>query len=75
VLNRQGGELLDMAGEERVAPNDQPPSSQLGQLLKDAIEVLFNACVKDMYLDAKDLGRRKHRALLWLGKYGSSRID
>src|SRR6516164_8987830 len=48
VLNRQGGELLDMAGEERVAPNDQPPSSQLGQLLEDAIEVLFNACVQDM---------------------------
>jgi hypothetical protein len=29
VLDRQRGELLDMAGEERIAPNYQPASSQL----------------------------------------------
>src|SRR5262249_20744459 len=34
VLNRQGGELLGMAGEERVAPNYQPTSTQLSQLAK-----------------------------------------
>src|SRR5260370_41230653 len=45
VLNRQGGELLGMAGEERVAPNYQPASSQLSQLREDPIEVLFGACV------------------------------
>src|SRR5262249_13328655 len=48
VLNRQGGELLRMAGEERVAPNYQPTSSQLSQPREDPIEVLFSACVEDM---------------------------
>src|SRR5262249_8613610 len=48
VLNRQGGELLRMAGEERVAPNYQPTSSPLSQLREDPIEVLFSACVEDM---------------------------
>src|SRR5262249_19481076 len=32
MLNRQGGELLGMAGEERVAPNYQPTSTPLRQL-------------------------------------------
>src|SRR6266481_5156851 len=68
VLNRQGGELLGMAGEECVAPNYQPTSSQLSQLREDQIEVLFSACVQDMYVDAKGLGRRKHFALLRLGQ-------
>src|SRR5262249_9556167 len=61
VLNRQGGELRGTAGEKRVAPNYQPTSSQLSQLREDPIEVLFSACVQDMQVDAKGLGRRKQR--------------
>ena len=48
TLGRQRAELLDMAGEERIAPNYQPASSQLRQPREDPIEVLFSACVQDM---------------------------
>jgi hypothetical protein len=48
VLDRQRGELLGVAGEERIAPNYQPVSSQLSQLREDPIEILFSACVQDM---------------------------
>src|SRR5258708_3586835 len=46
VLNRQGGEPLGMAGEERVAPNYQPASSQLSQLIrsKSCSVLAFRTC-------------------------------
>jgi glutathione S-transferase len=43
VANRQGGELLAPASEERIGVHQECPGSQLAQACEDRIEIAFTA--------------------------------
>src|SRR5262249_41592052 len=48
VLNRERGELFDVAGKERIPPMYHPPVLYAIKPRESVFEALFSACVQDM---------------------------